>query len=74
MWRFPIYKFRVTINEYHSTEIIDFSFYLPGVLYHRWGKFSEAVTAYKKSLSLDPTQKNAQQYLQTVQKKINRQM
>lgn len=44
-----------------------------GILYHRWGKFSEAVTTYKTSLRLDPNQKNAQQYLQTVEKKINRQ-
>ncbi|XP_014787352.1 protein O-mannosyl-transferase TMTC4 [Octopus bimaculoides] len=41
-----------------------------GILYHRWGKYDKAEAAYEKTLLLNPSLKNAQEYLQAVQKKL----
>ena len=43
--------------------------YLPGVLYHRWGKLDKAEKAYSQALQLDPSNPSTLENLGMLQKK-----
>ena len=57
-------------DDHHHTSFMTVCapFILPGVLYHRWGKFDDAEKYYKKGLKLEPQSRNVLENLQKLER------